>query len=119
MKDPFNITKLCLELAQHFIDQGAIFHHQQVSIENAGIFRADRLGNALLHLEYLHAGLNERRFEAPNFIGNFRRCDTIMHDVIEIVAHDVNHALGDSGGNARTVKPNFLPHVIAVHPLRD
>ena len=35
--------------------------------------------------------------------------------VIEIIPHDVNCALGNSRGNARSVEPNFLPRLIAAH----
>ena len=58
LKDILDVAKIGLEFAQHFVNQGPIFDHEQVRIKNAGIFRADRLGDTLLHLENLDARLN-------------------------------------------------------------
>ena len=43
-----------------------------MSIENRGVLRPDGFGDALLHLENLHPGLNEGGFEAPDFVGDLR-----------------------------------------------
>ena len=67
-----------------------------MGIENCGVFGSDRFRDALLHLEDLHPRLNERRFEAPNFVGDLRWRDAIARHIIEFVANDVDLAAGDS-----------------------
>jgi hypothetical protein len=68
-----------------------------VRIENRRVFGANRFGNALLHLENLHAGLNEPRFETPDFIRNPGRRNMVTLYFVQIVADDMNPAEGDSG----------------------
>jgi len=40
--------------------------------------------------------LNERRFETPNLVGDLGRRDAIARHVVEIVANDMDLAMGDS-----------------------
>ena len=87
-----------------------------MGIENGGVFRSDRFRDALLHLENLHARLNEGSFEAPDFIRDLGRRDAVTRDVVQLVANDVNLAAGDSRRDARSFKPNFLSRVVAAHP---
>ena len=60
MKDGFDINVLGLQLAQNFVDQGAIFHHQKMGIENSGILCPDRFRDLLLHFQNLNARLDKR-----------------------------------------------------------
>ena len=85
-------------------------------VENGGILCANRLGDTLLHLQNLHACLNKSRFETPNLVRDLRSFDAIAYDFIGIFADDMNHAAGDSGGNACAVKPYFFSPLIAAHP---
>jgi hypothetical protein len=75
MKDGFDINVLSLQLAQNFVDQGAIFHHQKMGIENPGILCPDSFRDLLLHFENLNARLDKRRFEASNLGRDLRRID--------------------------------------------
>src|SRR6266480_2241160 len=61
----------------------------------------------------LHARLNERSFETPDFIRDLRRRDTVPRDIIEVIARDMNLSEGDSRGDARSFKPNFLSRFVA------
>ena len=80
LKNELHVAMIGLELAQDFVDQRLILDHQQMSIENARVFRADRFGDLLLHLENLRARLDERGLEARDLIrdwlGSIRCCDT-------------------------------------------
>ncbi len=70
LEHPLYIAKIGLKFSQNFIDQRAIFDHQQVRIENSGVLCANRFSYPLLHLKNLHARLNKRRLEAPDLICN-------------------------------------------------
>ena len=63
-EDVLHVVLVLLQGAQHFVDERAVFHHQQVRVEDAGIVRADGDGDALLHLQDLLAGGEQRRLEA-------------------------------------------------------
>ena len=70
LEHPFHIGKIGFQLAQHLVDQGPVFHHQEVGVENSSVFCPDRFGDALLHFEDLHPRLNERGLEPPDLIRN-------------------------------------------------
>jgi hypothetical protein len=42
----------------------------------------------------------------------------IARDVVKVITHDVNRALGNSRRDPRSLKPNFRPRVIAHSPAR-
>ena len=65
-----------------------------MSIENRGIFCSDRFRNTLLHLQNLHARLDEGRFETTNFIRHLGRSDAITHNFIQFITDDMNLAAG-------------------------
>ena len=70
LEHELDIAKIGLEFAQHFIDQGSVFDDQQVCVKNPGVLRPNRLGDALLHFENLRTGLNQRRLETGNLVGD-------------------------------------------------
>src|SRR5437016_12993337 len=86
-------------------------------IKDSSIFRPDRFCNALLHLQDLHARLNKGRFEARDFIRDLGRRNTVTHDVLQLIAGDMDLTAGDSGRDASSFKPNFFWRVVAAHPL--
>ena len=96
LKNPLDIAKVGLQFPQHFVDQCAILNHEQMSVEDCGIFCSDRFCNALLHLQNLHARLNERCFEPPDFVRDLGRGDAITRHVIQIVPNDMDLAVGSS-----------------------
>ncbi len=108
-----------LELAQDFVDQGAILDHQKVRIENGGIFCPDGFGDALLHLQNLHPRLNESGFKTPNLTRYIPLLDGITRDVIEIIAHDMDKAARDARRNPGTVKANFAMPRFTAHGGRQ
>ena len=73
MKDRFDVKVIAFQFAQDLVDQSAIFHHQEMGIENSRIFRPDCLRNLLLHFENLNARLHQRRFEAGDLGRDLRR----------------------------------------------
>src|SRR6266446_5734391 len=88
-----------------------------MSIENGCIFCSDRFCNALLHLQNLHARLDKSRFEARDFIPYLGRRNAVTPDLIELIAHYMDLAAGDSGRDASSFKPNFFLRGVAAHPL--
>ena len=88
-----------------------------MSIEDSGIFCPDRFGNALLHLQNLHTGLNKRRFKATDFIPYLGRGDAITHDLVRLLADDIDFTAGDSGRNASSFEPIIFSRFVAAHPL--
>src|SRR5215468_10279806 len=86
-----------------------------MSIENRGVFGANGLRDALLHLEDLHPRLNERRFEAPNLVGDLGTSDAIARHVVKIIANDMHFTVGDSRRNTCCLETNFLSRVISAH----
>ena len=96
LKNPLDVAKIGFQFPQHFVDQSAILHYEKVSVKNRCIFGSDGFRNTLLHLQNLHPRLNERRFETPNLVGDLRRRDAIARHVVEIVANDMDLAMGDS-----------------------
>ena len=77
-------------------------------IENGRIFCPDRFGDALLHLQNLHARLNQGRFEATDFIRHLGRSNAVTHHLIQLIADDVNLAAGDSRRDSGSFKPEFV-----------
>ena len=53
-----------------FLEEGGIFEHQQVGVEDAGILRAQALGHLTLHFENLMTGVDQRLFQAFEFAGH-------------------------------------------------
>lgn len=88
VKNKFHVAEIGLQFAQNFIDQRPILDHEEMRIENARVFRADRFGDALLHFENLRARLNERRLEAPDLVRNIAGLNAMPRDLVAIVAHD-------------------------------
>src|SRR5436190_1509436 len=84
-----------------------------MGVEDGGVFCSNRFRDALLHLQNLHARLNERSFETPDFIRDLRRRDAVPRDIIEVIAHDMNLSEGASRGDACSFKLNFLPSLVA------
>ena len=101
------MRQIGLELAQHFVDQGPIFDYQQMRIENGRVFRADRLGDLLLHLKNLHPCLDQRGLETGDFVWNLRTIDPVTSNIFEIVADDMDRPTRNSRGNADAVKLEF------------
>ena len=58
MKDRFDVKVIAFQFAQDLVDQGAIFHHQEMGIENSRVFRPDCFCDLLLHFENLNARLH-------------------------------------------------------------
>jgi hypothetical protein len=105
-----------LQFAQHFVDQRLVFDHQQVRIENPGIFRTDCFRDLLLHLEDLRPRLDERVLEAGDFVGDIGRVDLVSHDVVSLDREDVDGPARNPGGGGHTVPALFLVVIaIAVH----
>src|SRR5205823_13185283 len=86
-------------------------------IEDGSIFRSDRFCNALMNLQNLHARLNKGRFEARDFLRDLGWRNTVTHDVLQLIAGDMDPAAADSRRDASSFKPNFFWRVLAAHPL--
>src|SRR6266516_5431513 len=87
-------------------------------IENGCILCSDGFRNALLHFQNLHARLNKRRFKATDFVCDLGRRDAVTHDVIQVVAHDMDLATGHARRDAHSFKPDFLTCAVAHAPAR-
>jgi len=119
LENPFHITEIALQLAEHFVYKGAIFHHQQMGVENGGIFAADRFCDPMLHLQDLRTGLDECGFKARDLIGDLPGGDAVSRYVVAIVLYDMDLSPSDPRGNARAVIINFLLRTANAHPLRQ
>ena len=95
-------------VAQHFVDQRAILDHEQVRVENAGVLGADGFGDALLHLENLRAGGDERRLEARDLRRDLAFLDAALRRRLVVRAIDEDRAAGDARRDADAVKALFL-----------
>src|SRR5450759_534915 len=84
-------------------------------VEDACVFRADRFGDAFLHLENLGARLDKRSLEPPNLIRDVPCLNAMPRDLIAIVAHNMDRSAGKAGGNPDALESRLLPHVIATH----
>jgi hypothetical protein len=71
-----------------------------------------------LHFQNLHARLNQCGFEAPYFVWDLGRRDAVTHDVIQVIAHDMDLATGHSWRDAYSFKPDFLTRAVA-HDLPE
>src|SRR5689334_6349374 len=76
MKDGFDVNALGFQLAQNFVDQGAIFHHQKMGIEDSGVLCPDRFRDLLLHFQNLNPRLDKGGFEPGNLGRNLRRIES-------------------------------------------
>ena len=63
----FNIPLFITQAANHFFDKISIIHNQQVGIENAGVFFAERGADFVLKLRNLVPCLNQGFFKPDNF----------------------------------------------------
>ncbi len=118
LEDEFDVVKVSLKFAQHFINQRPVFHDQEVRVENAGILCSNRLGNALLHLQNLRAREDQRRFEAADLIRNLGWLNPAARNLVALIAHHMKRSSGDAGGNPDALQTRLLFCVIAAHQKR-
>ena len=107
MEDVFDVPAFELELAQDFVDQGAVFDDEQVGVEDAGVLGADRFGDPLLHFEDLLAGEQQGGLEAGQFAGQFGFFDLPGGEFLVLGPDDAHGAACDAGRNAHTLEPTF------------
>ena len=62
----------------------------------------------LLHLENLHARLDERGLETRDLVRDLRRINPVTRDIVHFVAHDMRSPARDPGRNPDALKTNFL-----------
>ena len=55
LEDGLDVAPVALQRAQHLVDERAVFDDEQVGVEDAGVLRADGLGDLGLHFEDLRA----------------------------------------------------------------
>src|SRR5450755_3575694 len=84
-------------------------------VEDAGVFRADRFGDAFLHLKNLSARLDKRRLEPPNLVRDVPCLNAMPRDLVPVVAHNMDVSAGEAGGNPDALESRLLPRLIATH----
>jgi len=108
LEDVFDIQLVALKRPQHFVDQRAIFDHQQVRVEDARVLRANGFGDPLLHIDDLPARLNQRRFETGNLPGDLALLDSAHRWILVLRPVHEDSPAGDAGGNSDTLETTFL-----------
>ena len=66
----FGVDLLLLDHAHDFVEQRAVFQHQQVRVEDAAFLGAHALADLALDFEDLVPGLDQRAFQPVDFLGN-------------------------------------------------
>src|SRR5581483_4364422 len=82
-------------------------------IKNGRVFCADRFRDALLHLQNLHARLNQRGFKPAYLIRDLRWRNAITNNIIQVIANDMNPRAGDPWRDAYSFKANFFLRAVA------
>ena len=104
----FHIVTIVFERAENFIDQRAVFDHQKMGVEDARIFRSNRIRNTLLDLEKLGPGGYEGGLEARDFFGKFARGDRSKGRFFVVRPVNNHPGMGDAGRYGNSLKTNFL-----------
>ena len=99
-EDCFDVTLVRFEFAQDLVNQCPVFDHEQVRIKNPRVQSADRLGDALLHFQYLHARLDERVLEPCDLSAYLRRVNPVTDNLVVFITNDVNAGMADPWRNA-------------------
>src|SRR5436190_8706511 len=82
LENELDVAKIGLELPQHLVNQRPVFHHEEMRVEDAGVLRADRLRDALLHFENLRARLDEGGLEPADLVRDFGSLDPMFNDIV-------------------------------------
>src|SRR6516164_5540262 len=88
-------------------------------IENAGIFCANRLGDALLHFEDLRARANKRTFEANDLAGDVGFFDSPFRRFFVVWVMNENDPASNPRTYAQPLKSYFLTAHSGLIPHRS
>ena len=107
-EDVLHRAEVFLKGAEDLVDEGAVFHHQQVRVEDAGIMRADGFGDFLLQLGDLLASGEQRHLEALDLAGDGRLLDAQLQRFVVLRAVHEDGAAGNARRDAHAVEAHFL-----------
>ena len=104
----FHVVAFVFEVAENFIDKRAVFDHEKMGVEDAGILRANRIRNTLLDFKKLGPGGNEGGLEARDLFGKFASGDRSNGDFFVVQPVHSDPGMGDAGRYGNSLKTNFL-----------
>ena len=108
LEDVLDVVPLLGQRPQHLVDEGSVLDDQQMRVEYAGVLGADGLGDPLLHLEDLRAGLDQRGFEPRDLGGNLGLRDSPDGRLLFVIGPiDEYGAAGDARGDTDAVEALF------------
>jgi hypothetical protein len=93
------INLVLLDDPHDFVQEGSVFEHEQVGIEDATFLRAHALAHFSLHLQDFAAGLDERFFEAVDFLRQVRVGKLPLGDGRADAPQDDDPATTNTAGN--------------------
>ncbi len=108
LENRFDVAPVAFQRPQHLVDERAIFHDEQVRVENAGVLRADGVGDPGLHLQDLRAGLQQRRLEPGNLCRKVLLGDGKFRRGLFLRAMDEETAPGETRRDAQTLETDFV-----------
>ena len=82
LEDGFDVAMLALQRAQHLVDERAVLDDEQVRVEDAGVLRADGVGDLRLHVQDLRAREQQRRLEPGDFRRELSSSATVWSEVV-------------------------------------
>ena len=97
-----------VKLAHDLLDEGAVVHHQQVGVEDAGILLADGRADLALDLVDLAPGGDERILEAGDLAGNVRLGEVALHRAVVLGLEHEDPSDGDAGGDPDALQGEVL-----------
>ena len=90
--------------AADFVQQPLVVEHQQMSVENRGIFLAQFLGDRFPAVTYFVIRDPQRFLETHQFLGNLLFRTVYSRDLEPAAAENQSFSDGDSGGNRDSVQ---------------
>ena len=94
---------LAADLAQNFVEQGGVFQHQQVSLEEAGLVGSHRRGNLISHLLDVMPGAQKSPVEALDLALNCLGRDLVPRDLTSDLPYPQNAGMSHTIRNRDSV----------------
>ena len=99
VKGMLGVDLVLLDHPHHFVEQRAVFEHQQVRVENTPFLRSHPFADLSLDLENLMPRLDERSFQAINLFRQFRLRDLPPGDAWPVMAQHDDLSAAHASGN--------------------
>ncbi len=107
VEDVLDVVALLFEIAQHLVNQCAVFDHEEMRVEDAGILGANGIRDSLLDLQELGTGGDEGGFKARDFLRKLLVRNLTEGNFLFINPMNNRLGMGYARGDSHSLKTQF------------